>query len=89
MPYSMLRVDEKDFAGVMDIPQGMGPVPPHWGVYFASADVDESVRKATSMGAKVLFGPIDIPTVGRLATLQDPQGASFSVLKASQGESHD
>ena len=68
---------------IMEITEEMGPIPPHWGVYFASTDVDESVRKATSLGAKVLFGPMDIPTVGRLATLQDPQGATFSVFKDS------
>lgn len=79
----MIRVDGKDVAGVMDIPEDMGPIPPHWGVYFASTDVDESVGKATSLGGKVLFGPVDISTVGRLATLQDPQGATFSVFKAS------
>ena len=84
MPYNMLRVDGKDVAGVVDITEEMGPVPPYWGVYFASIDVDESVTKATSMGATVLFGPMDIPTVGRLAVLQDPQGAAFSVFKPAQ-----
>ena len=84
VPYNLLRVDGKDVAGVMDITSEMGPIPSHWGVYFATSDVDESVDKATTMGAKVLFGPMDIPGVGRLATLQDPQDAEFSVLKASQ-----
>ena len=81
MPYNMLRVDGKDVAGVMNMPDEMGSISPHWGVYFASADVDESIERASSLGAKVLFGPMDIPTVGRLATLQDPQGATFTVFK--------
>ena len=84
MPYNMLRVDGKNVAGVRDITGEMGPIPPHWGVYFATNDVDESLKQAISLGGKVLFGPLDVPTVGRFAVLQDPQGASFSVFKVLQ-----
>lgn len=56
-------------------------VPPHWMVYFAVADCDDFVARATAKGAKVLVGPQDIPSIGRFATLHDPQGAVFSVIK--------
>ena len=80
--YNLLVVDGNHVAGVMDINEQMGPMPPHWGVYFATTDVDASVQKATSMGGKVLVGPMDTP-MGRLAALQDPQGATFNVVKAA------
>jgi len=84
MEYTLLKVGGKDVAGIMDIPKEIGPVPPYWMVYFGVADVDASVKKAQSLGAKVLAKPMDVPGVGRFATLQDPQGAVFSVFKGSQ-----
>jgi len=64
---------------------GIGPeqkgVPSHWRVYWQVEDVDASAAKAKSLGGNVVFGPMDIPTVGRFASLSDPQGASFSIFK--------
>lgn len=42
-------------AGIMDITKEMGPIPPMWLVYFFVANVDTSVKKAKSIGAKVLI----------------------------------
>ena len=39
-------------------------------------DVDAGVEKARALGAEVLGGPFDIPEVGRMAVLKDPQGAT-------------
>jgi predicted enzyme related to lactoylglutathione lyase len=57
---------------------------PHWLGYVAVDDVDASVEKAGSAGAKTLVPPTDIPTVGRFAVLQDPQGAFFAVFRSLQ-----
>ena len=50
-----------------------------WLSYIGVPDVDAAVRLATSMGATVRSAPQDVPTVGRMAELSDPQGAVFSV----------
>lgn len=84
MDYTMMRVGGQDAAGVMKITPEMGPVPPHWMVYFAVADVDASVKKAQSLGGKQLMPPRDIPGQGRFAVLQDPQGAVFAIFKSSR-----
>jgi predicted enzyme related to lactoylglutathione lyase len=71
--------------GVMKLPEdakAMG-APPHWLPYINTPDVDATVRQANQLGAKTLFGPHDIPNVGRFAVLQDPQGAVFATFKAS------
>ena len=68
-------------AGMMKIPKEWGPVPPHWLVYFAVDDCDETVEKAKRLGANVTVPPTDIPEVGRFAMLTDPQGAGFAVIK--------
>lgn len=69
---------ENGVAGAM-APQAEG-MPSYWGVYFAVDDCDAIAASAQELGATVLAGPMDIPTVGRFAALLDPQGAAFSVL---------
>lgn len=44
------------------------------------ADVDATARKAEELGAKMLVPLTDIPDVGRFCMLQDPQGATLSVI---------
>ncbi|HJU75831.1 MAG TPA: VOC family protein [Gemmatimonadaceae bacterium] len=58
-------------------------VPPHWIGYIATPNVDNTVQEAVKLGAKVLVQPADIPTVGRYAVLEDPQGATFAVFTAA------
>ena len=60
--------------------QGM---PPHWSAYIAVADADASAKKAAQLGGKVLMEPFDVmETLGRMAVIQDPQGAIFCVWQA-------
>ena len=58
--------------------------PPHWLIYFSVSDVDASTAKAKELGGKVYWGPSDIPMVGRITILADPQGAVFSLFKEAQ-----
>jgi hypothetical protein len=55
-------------------------VPAHWRVYFAVADADATVARATELGGTVYVPPLDIPQ-GRMAMLADPQGAAFNVIQ--------
>lgn len=71
----------RGFGGMMAISPEMGPMPPNWGVYFGTDDTDATVERTQRMGGKVLVPAMDIPGVGRCATLTDPQGAAFSVIK--------
>lgn len=79
--YTMLGAPQP-FAGVqgMDSPEweGFAPV---WAVFFGVEDVDATVAKAVSLGAKIKVEPMSIPTVGRMAAVEDPQGAWFFVMK--------
>lgn len=82
-PYTMWVAGERPIGGVMDLPpeaRKMG-APPHWLAYTAVDDVDASAKQATSLGGKVLAPPWDIPKVGRVAVLSDPQGAAFAIYK--------
>lgn len=81
--YPMLIANGKPIAGIMGTrgnPQMEG-VPPHWSVYVAVADVDATVAKVLALGGTVVVPAMDVPGVGRMCLLQDPQGAHFWVFK--------
>jgi predicted enzyme related to lactoylglutathione lyase len=56
-------------------------VPPHWLGYITVEDAAATAAKAKQLGGEVKVPPTDIPTVGRFAVIQDPQGAVFSIIK--------
>jgi uncharacterized protein len=77
-------------------PEGMGglmgitddlpaEMPSHWQVYFIVESADDAIETAESMGARLGFGPIDVP-IARMATLVDPQGAVVSILESHYPE---
>lgn len=82
MPYTQFSNDGKSVAGMMDM-TGRVPdeVPPNWLVYFGIANCDEAVETAKQAGGALMFGPVDIPDMGRFAVLADPQGAAFAVFQ--------
>ena len=84
MDYTLLKVGGQETAGILQITKEMGPMPPHWAIFFAVADVDASAKKAASLGATVTVPPQDIPNVGRFSALQDPQGAHFNLYKSTR-----
>jgi uncharacterized protein len=90
MDYSMWQAAGSTIGGMMPImPQAaeMG-MRPTWLAYISVADVDQSIASITGKGGRLLFGPIDMPGVGRFATVTDPQGAAFYVMTpAMPGES--
>src|SRR5580658_9056053 len=58
-----------------------------WLTYIGSDDVDASVATAERLGGKVQSAAMDIPQVGRIAVLVDPQGANFGIIKPLPMES--
>ncbi len=51
-----------------------------WTIYITVTDVDASVNKAKAAGATILADPFDIPGVGRMAKIVDPQGAKIAMI---------
>ena len=75
--YHLIKVGGRSVGGVMQAEQ---PGPAAWGAYVTVASCDATVEKAKTLGATVCAGPFDIPNVGRMAVLQDPQGAVIQVI---------
>jgi predicted enzyme related to lactoylglutathione lyase len=54
---------------------------PTWLGYIYTPDVDQAVSKIERAGGKALMPATDIPDVGRIAMVADPQGAPFYVMR--------
>lgn len=80
--YTVWSIDGNAVGGMMPMTDEFFPaeVPSHWSVCFAVADCDQTVAKASELGATVTVPPTDMP-IGRFAGLIDPQGAPFTVMK--------
>jgi uncharacterized protein len=92
LPYTVWMNGEAPVGGFMQLPEEAvaAGAPPHWLAYLSTPDADATMTRAQEMGASVLWGPKDVPSVGRVAGLQDPQGAVFAIHQPSgQTPGHD
>jgi predicted enzyme related to lactoylglutathione lyase len=55
--------------------------PAHWLPYVAVDDADATLERAKRHGGTILFGPEEIPGVGRLGGWSDPTGAALAIIK--------
>jgi hypothetical protein len=77
--YSMQLVDGKPVAAIAGQPQQQrdAGVPPLWNSYVSVESADAVAERAKELGATVHAPPFDVMTAGRMAVIQDPQGAYF------------
>ena len=75
-----MRTADAAIGGVMKIPDGM-KFPPHWGMYIGVPKLEDAVAGIERRGGKYLSPVIEVPEVGRMCTMADPQGAAFSILQ--------
>ena len=79
--YHVIKLGGADaIGGIMATPAQAPGMPPMWGSYVTVADCDATAAQCTALGGTVCVAPTDIPNVGRFAMLQDPQGATLSVI---------
>src|SRR5919197_78336 len=80
--YSMMEVGGKDVAAISPQPQQQreAGVPPLWNNYVSVESADAAAERAAELGATVHAPPFDVMDVGRMAVIQDPQGAFFGDL---------
>jgi predicted enzyme related to lactoylglutathione lyase len=77
--YRIFNRGETGIAGFMTLPDDS--IPPHWKPYMYVDDPDATTAKAKELGAAAPMEPMDVPNVGRLAVLCDPQGAAFGIIR--------
>lgn len=83
--YTMFSLQGRNAAAAYTIrpEQKAHGVPPHWMIYVAVESADDTCKRAASAGGKILNGPFDVFTFGRIAVVQDPTGAVFSIWQAA------
>ena len=77
--YMLWKQNGKEIGGLMQRPSE--EIPPHWLGYVTVADVDKTTKTAAEAGGKICLAPLDVPTVGRIAVIQDPQGAALGIFQ--------
>jgi uncharacterized protein len=77
--YRTFQRGETQVGGVMTLPDDS--MPAQWQPYVAVDDPDGTTAKAKELGSSALMEPMDVPKVGRIAVLRDPQGAVFGIIK--------
>ena len=75
--------------GVMRLTEEMiaGGAKPTWLFYIGVDDVDASIAKIEAAGGSVLMPAWDIPGIGRLAMVADPQGIPFYIMRGASDAS--
>ena len=82
--YSMGYLKGKTVAGIMERSreQTEQVVPPGWYTYITVQDVDAVAVKVEKLGGRLISEPFDVFDSGRMAMLQDPEGAFVSLWQA-------
>jgi len=84
MVYTMLKIRGREIGAMCGLQpeQKAHGIPPHWMSYVAVESADDTAKKAASLGGTVMADAFDVMDVGRMAIIQDPQGATFCVWQA-------
>src|SRR5258706_4537712 len=86
--YALGKLGGKDVAGIGPKMSLEGPTA--WLVYIGTKNVDETVKKTTAAGGRVIAEPMQVGPQGRMAVIQDPAGAFIGAwepgeMKGAQG----
>ena len=87
--YRMIkRSDGGNAGGVLTLTDAMREhgARPVWLGYLQSGDVDATVAATEAAGGKAMMPATDMPGVGRIAMVADPQGAPIYVMKPTPPE---
>lgn len=79
--YWVCMAGDTPVGGIMPL-EGTAPegASPYWYSYIAVDDVDARVGAVKSAGGTVLREPFEIPMVGRIALILDPNGAGIGII---------
>ncbi len=78
-PYTRFKIDPNS-TGVGGMMQAQHPeMPSQWIPYVVVDNADVALAKAIKLGAKSCLLVTDIGEIGRIAVIQDPQGATIGL----------
>jgi predicted enzyme related to lactoylglutathione lyase len=79
-PYGVVKAGGRSVAGIRHLDAPEEQVPAHWQTVFAVENCDAALAQVEELGGQKLMEPMEVPTVGRFALVQDPVGAVFQVI---------
>ncbi len=80
-PYTMFfRGEDAPVAGAMARPEGMN-APPFWAMYVGVPRLEDAAAHITRLGGSAMSPVIEVPGIGRMQMMTDPQGAAFYIYE--------
>jgi predicted enzyme related to lactoylglutathione lyase len=84
MEYSTLHcttpIDSPALCGVLQMTTAWGEMASHWTVYFAVVNLKATTERIVANGGRLCYPAFDTPR-GRLAIVEDPMGATFTIIE--------
>lgn len=77
--YHILQIGKIGFGGIAKSPDAA--IPSHWSGYVTVSDVEKTLAAAQAHGATVQVPIMEIPEVGRMTQIADPEGASVKFIE--------
>ena len=87
MVYNEIVVGGRHVGGIYKMGPEFGGAPSHWMAYVAVDDVDAKAKQVEELGGKVCVPPTDIPNTGRFCVINDPTGATISLITLKGAQS--
>src|SRR5262252_6738844 len=85
-PYTMFnRSGDVPIGGVMTKPNEVKAAP-FWAMYVGVPKIEEAASQIKRLGGTAHTEVIEIPTVGRMQMMMDPQGAAFYIYEPARAE---
>ena len=85
-PYTVFnRRGDVPVAGLMARPDGMN-TPPFWAMYVGAPKLEDAAAHIKRLGGSESSPVIEVPAIGRMQMMADPQGAAFYIYEPSSSE---
>ena len=81
MRYFTFRVDGHEIAGLAELPAEMKDFPASWNSYVTVDDVAALMEPIEAAGGTIIEPPFDVPDGGKIALIQDPDGAALGLMQ--------
>ena len=83
--YRMFSAGGTQWGGLLGMTKEWGAMPAHWSIYWRTRDVDATGAQAQANGGQLCFPAFDAPGVGRIARINDAQGAGAYLITMPPG----
>jgi uncharacterized protein len=74
--------------GMQQMEHELGKIPPHWNLYVAVDDAEQSTKVAESLGGTIHAPAFDVMDIGRMSVIADPTGAVLGLWEAKVDRPH-